>query len=466
MPFAIFDDVRHLLVGDANPAREEGGLDYERCAALHNAIVRHGWTACGRSLDTLPTVTAWEKDPDGWEQDVDRLHVSMVEFLKRAYDTEMPETEPIYDFMPREYRFFYFLEGLIGPHGHEAPLYNYDDIEDFPGQYMTLYTVNDQLGSHPHGLVYNQETHECVINFHNVHFNPEYEDIPWQRLETVLSVYIDMIESEKVVCIHNDRNNDVMFGPWIIQPHTKEVLDGCLQTWDLLVQAIEEKMPTAPNVDTKPEYGLTNEEMLESAGITEDFPKLVLLRARKPRFNFIAPGLRLLTPEEIVEQPLKSMMARQADLQVRKKMPVLLFKGDDTCKASEWFPYPYKEATDIPTGLYFEGWSQEDLTPFTDATRLLLPFTIGGEDTWAMTSNGIAIDGTHDELYQMGINPFASYHGVSLLAILENFYAHICQGHWSVDENGVSGTIDTFREAESEEHCDKYLVPMGPEAYW
>ncbi|KAG9662454.1 hypothetical protein KCU64_g1939, partial [Aureobasidium melanogenum] len=439
MPFAIFDDVRHLLVNDDNPAREEGNLGYERCAALHNAIVKYGWTASGRSLDDLPTVTAWGKDPDAWEEDIDRLHPSMVEFLKAAYDTGLPDTEQSYDGMPRDYKFFYFLEGLIGPHGHEAPGYNYDEFEDFPGQYMTLYTVNERLGSHPHGLIYNQESHECVINFMNVRFSPEYEAIPWQRLETVLSVYIDMIESEKVVCIHNDverpgdvkgmlvngefhwvstqdrpdaifadpvtgvkRNQDVMFGPWIVQPHTEEVLKVCLRTWDLLVQAIEEKMPTAPGVDTEPEYGLANEEMLESAGITEDFPKQVLLRARKPRFNFVAPGLRLLTSEEIVKQPFKSMMARQADLRIREKMPILLFRGDDTCKASQWFPHPYKEVVDILSGLYLEGWTQDDLTPFTDATRLLLPFTIGGEDTWARTANNISIDGTHDDLYQIG----------------------------------------------------------------
>ncbi|KAH0279188.1 hypothetical protein KCU91_g1919, partial [Aureobasidium melanogenum] len=486
MPFAIFDDVRHLLVNEDNPAREEGNLDYERCAALHNAIVKHGWTASGRSLDDLPTVTAWGKDPDAWEEDIDRLHLSMVEFLKAAYDTGLPATEQSYDGMPRDYKFFYFLEGLIGPHGHEAPGYNYDEFEDFPGQYMTC-------------IPYNQESHECVINFMNVRFSPEYEAIPWQRLETVLSVYIDMIESEKVVCIHNDverpgdvkgmlvngefqwvstqdrpdaifadpvtgvkRNQDVMFGPWIVQPHTEEVLKVCLRTWDLLVQAIEEKMPTAPGVDTEPEYGLANEEMLELAGITEDFLKQVLLRARKPRFNFVAPGLRLLTSEEIVKQPFKSMMARQADLRIRKKMPILLFRGDDTCKASQWFPHPYKEVVDILSGLYLEGWTQDDLTPFTDATRLLLPFTIGGEDTWARTANNISIDGTHDDLYQIGVNPFASYHGVSLLAVLQNFYAHIYQGDWSVDENGVSGTIDTFREAEDEEHWEKFRgVPQG-----
>ncbi|KAH0175194.1 hypothetical protein KCU67_g370, partial [Aureobasidium melanogenum] len=492
MPFAIFDDVRHLLVSHDNPAREEGDLDYERCAALHNAIVEHGWTASGRSPDNPPMVTAWEKDPHGWEQDIDRLHPSMIEFLKRAYDTNLPETEPIYDFVSREYKFFYFLEGLIGPQGYEA-YHLVDLIGEFPGHYLTLYTPNDRLGSQAQGLIYNQQTHECLVNFANTDFNPVYKVLPWERLETVLSVYIDMIESEKVVCLHNNverpsdfklidlggdagqqwrptqdrpdtifadpitgvtRHEDAMFGPWIVQPHTEEVLKECLRTWDLLVQAIEEKMPTAPGVDTQPEYGLANEELLESAGITEDFPKQVLLRARKPRFNFIAPGLRLLTSEEIVKQPFKSMMARQADLQNRKKMPVLLFRGDDTCKASQWFPHPYKEAGDIPTGLYLEGWTQDDLVPFTDATRLLLPFTIGGEDTWARTANNVSIDGTHDDLYQIGVNPFASYHGVSLLAVLQNFYAHIYQGDWSVDENGVSGTIDTFREAEDEEHWE------------
>jgi hypothetical protein len=121
----------------------------------------------------------------------------------------------------------------------------------------------------------------------NTDFSPEYLAIPWQRLETVLSVYIDMIECEKVVCVHNEveepgdfkmmdvegqgqqwistydrpdalladpstgvtRSKDAMFGPWIVQPYTKEVLDQCLQTWELLVGEIEQKMPTPPGDD-------------------------------------------------------------------------------------------------------------------------------------------------------------------------------------------------------------------------
>lgn len=153
MRFSVFDDVRGQLVSDDNPPRAEGDLDYERCAALHNAVVEHGWTASGRSLDDLPLMTCWEADEQGWEDNTDQLQPSMIEFLKRAYNTELPDTEPLYNFQSRGYKFFYFLDGLIGPRGHET--YDLlDDFGDFPGHYMTLYTPNDRSGSHAQGLMY------------------------------------------------------------------------------------------------------------------------------------------------------------------------------------------------------------------------------------------------------------------------------------------------------------------------
>jgi hypothetical protein len=152
MIFPVFDSVRDQLVSDNNPARHEGDMDYERCAALHNAIVKHGWTASGHSLDDLPLTTCWGANEGKWEEDADRLHPSMIGFLKRAYNTELPDTEPVYNFMSRDYKFFYFLQGLIGPQGYEA--YDLaDNFGDFPGNYMTLYTANDDLGSHAQGLM-------------------------------------------------------------------------------------------------------------------------------------------------------------------------------------------------------------------------------------------------------------------------------------------------------------------------
>lgn len=351
---------------------------------------------------------------------------------------------------------------------------------------------------------YNHETHQCVINFTNTDFNPEWKAVAWQRLEIVLSVYIDMIESERVVCIHNDvenpgdfklvdlgvqgqqwisthdrpdalltdpstgvaRRDEVMFGPWIVQPYTKELLDQCLQTWELLVDEIEKKMPTPPGDDFEVQYGLATDEMLDAAEITEDFSRQLLLGARRPRFAFIAPGIRLPTVEEFTNQPFGSLEATQNDTDIQSRMPILLFIGDSTCQPSQFFSYPYTEHSKIPTGLYLEGWTQQDLVPFADAVRLLLPSSIGGDDTWAQTANGISIDHSHDELYQIGDNPFMMKHGVSLLAILQNFYTHVHQGNWSVDERGVGDLIEKFREAELEEHYGKYIVQMGPGEFW
>lgn len=365
---------------------------------------------------------------------------------------------------------------------------------------------NSSLPSNTDALYsYNQETHECLINLVNTDFDPSNKILQWQRLETVLSVYIDMIECEKVVCLNNDvekpgdlklvevegepekqwrstddrpdalladpttgveRTDDRMFGPWIVQSYTLETLVRCIQIWDDLVGVIEQAMPTTGDNDGEPEYGLASKEILDAAAVTDEFARNLLLRARKPRFLYIAPGLRLPSPEEFIEQPFKSLKATQTELDRQHKMPILLFHGEDTCSASKDFLYPYSQPDEVPTGLYLEGWTESDLSPFTDATRLLLPFSFGGNNTWAQTGNGIAIDDRHDMLYQIGENPFMSYHGVSLLAILQNFYAHVYTGNWSVDETGVSGTIERFREAETEEHCTKYAVSMGPGDYW
>jgi hypothetical protein len=152
MIFPVFDSVRDQLVSDDNPAREEGDLDFERCAALHNAIVKHGWTASGHSLDDLPLTTCWGANAEKWEEDADRLHPSMIEFLKRAYDTELPDSD---------YRFFYYLYGIIGPQGHESFTIS-DELGDFPSHYMTLYTPNDDLGSHAQGLMYDISPSFCT----------------------------------------------------------------------------------------------------------------------------------------------------------------------------------------------------------------------------------------------------------------------------------------------------------------
>jgi hypothetical protein len=54
--------VRHLRVSIDNPETSTNeGLDFERCSALHNAIVEHAWQAEGCDLADLPTTTWWRR---------------------------------------------------------------------------------------------------------------------------------------------------------------------------------------------------------------------------------------------------------------------------------------------------------------------------------------------------------------------------------------------------------------------
>lgn len=53
-------DIDDAMVSDSNPARTDGrGLDYERCARLHNYLVAYGWMAYHqRSPDDLDELLA------------------------------------------------------------------------------------------------------------------------------------------------------------------------------------------------------------------------------------------------------------------------------------------------------------------------------------------------------------------------------------------------------------------------
>ena len=79
--------VRHLRVSDNNPETStDEGLDFERCSALHNAIVKHAWHAEGYDLADLPTTTCWQRPDYAPRLDEVQKHLpeSLIEFLKRA----------------------------------------------------------------------------------------------------------------------------------------------------------------------------------------------------------------------------------------------------------------------------------------------------------------------------------------------------------------------------------------------
>lgn len=53
----------------------------------------------------------------------------------------------------------------------------------------------------------------------------------------------------------------------------------------------------------------------------------------------------------------------------------------------------------------------------------------------------------YDELFQSGKNPFNDFHPPKLMAFLSFVYHKVADGIWSVDEHGVAGGIDIWKEA-------------------
>jgi hypothetical protein len=139
-----FLDIAHLRVNEEQPATSTStGLDFERCSALHNAIVRYGWLTSGHDLSDLPEHTWWtscEHDRELAEVEP-HLHHSVISFLKRALDQSPFPDEPQHN------NFFYCLGELA------RPFQLWETTGLVNSHHITLYLTHDGLGDTFDGIV-------------------------------------------------------------------------------------------------------------------------------------------------------------------------------------------------------------------------------------------------------------------------------------------------------------------------
>ncbi|GAB7333456.1 hypothetical protein MBLNU13_g05054t1 [Cladosporium sp. NU13] len=433
-----------------NPPRDDlEGLDFQRCAALHNAIVEHGWTASERDDTTS------------------RLHLSVIEFLKRAYD-----------FYEDDFNFFHYLTGLR--HAGDIELGFKQDLEDldYDNRYYTLYCTDQTHASKPDGLI-----HILIAQLRS-------RDT-LQRLESVLTVYIELIETGKIIAFHKDLEfaDDVAFynahdpslsglryacdrpnamivdpatrhakkkgavDPWVFSSTGKD-LEDTLEMWKILVEAINDRIEYA-NVAAEPTYGLANDQLLDA--MPDCFAKRFFARAMKPRFNYIAPGLRVQTIEELLDQPYSSSISRDGT----EIPPILILRGEGMAVPTS--PLGFYPQRSIPAGLYLEPCDPfYDAAPWEDGVALILPYNVGGRGSWARMADQKPFPERNDCLYQIGWNPFIARHPPQLLAILVLWYENLQSGNWDVDQDGVVGGMEKYREANLEEYCMEYVLEIGP----
>jgi len=292
------EDVKHLKVSDSNlPTSSPEGLDFDRCSALHNAIVKHQWQAGGNDPDTLPATTWWQSPRFAAHLNNLSKHLpdSLVKFLQRTLhpNGNLAADEPAGNM-------FYLIRGLATPDTLWSELGEDMGDGDRIALYLTDYEISDPSID---GIVYDFSAHCCVFNSYPYNEFVDEDKTPiWQYLETVLTAWINMIERQKAVVVHGPFTNcgpdpvtgvicDGLRHPWGWASYTRADLDETVETWHGLISAINERLPE-PHPDPLSNCpGLFEASDLATAGIAEDsFAWQFYRKARRPHFRFLGPG--------------------------------------------------------------------------------------------------------------------------------------------------------------------------------
>ncbi|KAI8632820.1 hypothetical protein F5Y19DRAFT_462612 [Xylariaceae sp. FL1651] len=479
-------NVDGLLVTADNPARVDlVGMDHARCAALHNYLVHYAWVAEGRAPASLhgnnnTYFTTHGAVAEGLRP---RLDSSLAAFLATALlpPAGAPEPAP----------FFFWASGLSHPDG----LFDNQtaDLFDEPADSLVcLYFPNiGQGGGSGAGLFYHQGCHRAAVFMHmdDYGFALPVQAHPalWHPLETVLSNWIHLVRLGKVVA--SPRDAPALFGsekigPWEWRPYSEAQVAACVCAWDRLCDAIEARvllLPLPPpgtttnSVETEP---LLAPAALDAASVPERcFARAFLTRARRPQFRCIAPGL-LLPPADApgfaAAQPFTRLpRAPQA------VPPVCLFPtaraeheadlsgySSPFCNGFRAWSADSPVPSRVPAGVYSESVERNVYDNAEEGFRLLLPYGLKGDvgeaSAGARRSDESPVErGSVAELFQHGYKPFGGdyYRPQRLERLLDHWRKLVDEGIWSVGPQGVEGTIDTFREADTARWRDYCISP-------
>ncbi|KAF7629425.1 hypothetical protein AFLA_013141 [Aspergillus flavus NRRL3357] len=271
-------------ITSANPVRQQGHLDYERCAALNNEIYRLSWSGYYSGSH----ITWWEYFSPSLKT-AETLDPSLIKFLKLAlFD---PKDGPS-DWTDRP-ALFYWISSLNDPDAFFETWVK----ELYPGRFVWLYCATGYLMGDERGILYDQE--ESLAAFVGYKFEERPMCIHgwgFKPLEVILDSYLDMIDEEKA-----------------------------LSAMQRLLEAIEARQPSREAADSYNPW--SDPSLLASINLppntfAHDF--LMGLSTQKIHFRYIAPGIRLPTVAEFANQPYLGSYPTNDPT----SLPLLLFYTD------------------------------------------------------------------------------------------------------------------------------------------
>ncbi|KAI1377157.1 hypothetical protein F4677DRAFT_417534 [Hypoxylon crocopeplum] len=459
-----------FLVTPENPAREDGTLDHIRCAALHNKLVEHAWVAEGRSLDEFERRSFFQHYGEDANEIMDRLDQSLVSFL---------ESIIVSDELPP---FFFWVECISPPAEMFSVQEMFQEYEEEPNRFLTLYATNPGLGEHPLGLIYDQKLYRATValGIEDLEFTKplEQHDDLWHPLETVLSNWIHTVQIKKITASQDEAPNE-KFGPWIWHPYSEAQVDSTVVAFERLAATIEERVAAIHHLPPS-EGPLLSDEQLDAASVPRNcFIRSFLTRARRPRFKIIAPGLEIPhDPTAFIDNQKFTVMNANSEYGIIIP-PVLVFASVERFVVDLDAPNQYvsfnpfckafqdgvpRGDRSILAGLYSESVERFSVDNAEEGFRLLLPFRFHnpGQGHGARMSDGRPLtDGSIAELFQHGFKPFGGeWWRAQRLETLFDHWRHLVEtGVWTVDNDGVQGGIDVFRDAGTHGSNSYFIEP-------
>ncbi|KAL2858531.1 hypothetical protein BJY01DRAFT_241860 [Aspergillus pseudoustus] len=426
-------------------------MDHQRCAALHNEILFRGWTGSGKNW--VQPQTWWENQVPS-EETARRLSPSLIEFVKRTY--LIPESSA-------PFCFFFYLSGLTPAN---QVLFNGFLDEN---RYILLYGSSPWSLGDTLGFVFDLEASRAT-------FIADYNDadafhrhtLGWLPLKDILSGYVDMIAEGKVTPVQwremgdldpspTDPNGDAgahYVPPWKLKLWTSTDLHRTISAMRRVVNAIEAR------VDLLPKGSCELPPLVPRGTFAHEFLKAI--SGWIVRFSYIAPGIRFPTLAEFLYQTSQEGHHRSS---------LLIFQvDDDEAHDTDNSNQSTGLQTCWPPGAYIEDIRPGGDYHFANEFCLELPFRVG-VNGFAKQSSGQPLGvnimewdpkpkGARHELYQSGFpTGFTDIRGVQIHKVLENWAGMIERGDWIVGGDGVEGGIRKFKEADTEEHWEKYTVP-------
>jgi hypothetical protein len=337
----------------------------------------------------------------------------------------------------------------------------------------------------------------------------EYDRVKWVKFESLLEAFVEMIEQNRITALPKDPerwlqrenpNGPDYPGPnkpWYLSEDDRTIVDITISAWDGLLSAIELRLPSkvAQHEQQESHYSVESVDLCNIHGM---FVKKFLQRARIPSFKFLAPGLRLASPDELAaNQPFgtadlsKLCCNPYTDKMLEpmfKYYPFLFLCADKTILGEEpsirgeesfrvkylegsqcrFRGYPWEFASEFEAGLYLLP-SRDIERP--DGCKLLLPFPMT-PDKWVKLGSGdpLKVWDRYDGLYQPqpgGMSTFiaegpkdgSSWH-LRLELLFRNWTRMIESGYWEVGADGVVGGTEKFKEADSEGKWKLYFIDM------